>query len=75
MHDPGKCRGITVFNQILKLWERVLDARIRRRIEGDFGGGGGRTARIQEGERNSRMANRSYWRHWRSGTGCLPDTG
>ena len=22
-----------------------------------------------------RMANRSYRRHWRSGTGCLPDTG
>ena len=21
------------------------------------------------------MANRSYRRHWRSGTGCLPDTG
>ena len=30
--------------------ERVLEARIRRRVEGEFG----RTTRVQEGERNSR---------------------
>ena len=28
--------GITLLGQVLKLLERVLDARIRRRIEGDF---------------------------------------
>ena len=39
--------------QVLKLLERVLDARIRRTVEGDFGG---RTARVHEGERNSRWA-------------------
>ena len=37
VHDPGKYRGITLRNQVLKLVERVLDARIRRRVECDFG--------------------------------------
>ena len=37
VHDPGKYRGITLRSQVLKLVERVLDARIRRRVEGDFG--------------------------------------
>ena len=50
VHDPGKYRGITLISQVLKLLERVLDARIRRRVEGDFG----RRARVQEGERNRR---------------------
>ncbi len=29
--NPGKYRGITLLSQVLKLLERVLDARIRRR--------------------------------------------
>ena len=37
VHDPRKYRGITLLNQVLKLLERVLDAMIRRRVEGDFG--------------------------------------
>ena len=37
VQDPGKYRGITLLSQVLKLLERVLDARIRRRVEGDFG--------------------------------------
>ena len=37
VHDQGKYRGITLLSQVLKLLERVLDARIRRRVEGDFG--------------------------------------
>ncbi len=37
VHDPGKNRGITLLSQVLKLLERVLDARISRRVEGDFG--------------------------------------
>ena len=37
VHDPGKYRGIALLRQVLKLLERVLDARIRRRVEGDFG--------------------------------------
>ena len=37
VHDPGKYRGITLLSQVLKLLERVVDARIRRRVEGDFG--------------------------------------
>ena len=37
VHDPGKYRGITLLSQVLKLLERVLDARIRRRVEDDFG--------------------------------------
>ena len=37
VHDQGKYRGFTLLSQVLKLLERVLDARIRRRVEGDFG--------------------------------------
>ena len=37
VHDPGKYRGITLLSQVLKLLERVLDASIRKRVEGDFG--------------------------------------
>ena len=37
VHDPGRYRGIILLSQVLKLLERVLDARIRRRVEGDFG--------------------------------------
>ena len=37
VHDPGKYRGITLLSQLLKLLEMVLDARIRIRVEGDFG--------------------------------------
>ena len=37
VHDPGKYRGITLLSQVLKLLERVLDARIRIRVEVDFG--------------------------------------
>ena len=37
VHDPGKYRGITLLSQVLKLLATVLDARIRRRVEGDFG--------------------------------------
>ena len=51
VHNPGKYRGITLLSQVLKLLERVLDAMIRRRVEGDFGE---KTARVQEGEMNSR---------------------
>ena len=51
VNDPGKYSGITLLSQVLKLLERVLDARIRRIVEGEFGG---RPARFQEGERNSR---------------------
>ena len=37
VHDPEKYRGITLVSKILKLLERALYARIRRRVEGDFG--------------------------------------
>ena len=37
VHDPGKYRGITLLSQVQKLLERGLDARIRKRVEGDFG--------------------------------------
>ena len=36
VHAPGKYRGLTLLSQVLKLLERVFDARIRRRVEGDF---------------------------------------
>ena len=37
VRDPGKYRDTTLLNQVLKLLERILDARIRRSVEGDFG--------------------------------------
>ena len=37
VHDPGNYRGITLLSQVLKLLERVLDGRIRRGVECDFG--------------------------------------
>ena len=32
-----KYRSIILLSQVLKLLERVLDTRIRKRVEGDFG--------------------------------------
>ena len=37
VHNLRKYRGITQLSQELKLLERVLEARIMRRVEGDFG--------------------------------------
>ena len=37
VHDPGKYRGITLLSQFLKLLERVLDGRIRKKIECEIG--------------------------------------
>ena len=39
VHDPEKYRGITyiLLSQVLKMLESVLDAKIRRRVECDFG--------------------------------------
>ena len=37
VHDPGKYRGTTLLSRLLELLEMVLDAWIRRRVEGDFG--------------------------------------
>ena len=37
VHGPGKYRCITLLSQVLKLLERIFDARIRRRVDGDFG--------------------------------------
>ena len=51
MHDPGKYSGITLLSQVMKLLERVLDARSRRRVEGDFGE---EQQGFRKGERNSR---------------------
>ena len=67
VHDPGKYRGITLLSQVLKLPERVLDGRIGRRVECDFG----RTVRVQEEERNSRrdFHPETYGREYTGGTG------
>ena len=72
VHDPGKYSGITLLSQVLKLLERGLDARIGRRVEYDFGG---RPARFQEGERNSRRDVRpeTYGREETGGTGQCVD--
>ena len=36
VHEPGKCRGITLLSQVQQQSERVLDERIRRRVKCDF---------------------------------------
>ena len=48
VHDPGKYRGITLLSKVLKLLERVLDARIRRGVDGDFGENSKGTGRGEE---------------------------
>ena len=35
--DPGKYRGITVLSHIMKLLERILDKRLRERVERELG--------------------------------------
>ena len=63
VHDPGKYRGITLLSQVLKLLERFfLDARTRRRVEGDFG-------EEQQGERNSRREIYGREETWQYGSG------
>ena len=37
VHDPGKYRGITLLSQVLKLLERLLDGRIRKKVECETG--------------------------------------
>ena len=37
VHDPGKYRGISLLIQVLKLLERVLDGRIRKKMECEIG--------------------------------------
>ena len=39
MQDPGKYRGITLLSHIMKLLERILDGRIRKKIEQELGEG------------------------------------
>ena len=58
VHTPGKYRGITLLSQVLKLLERLLDARIRRRVQCDFG----RTARVQEGA--EQQTGCTSWDRW-----------
>ena len=36
-YNPGKYSGITLLSPVLKLLEMVLDAMIRRGVEGDIG--------------------------------------
>ena len=35
--DPGKYRGITLLSHIMKLLERILDKRLRERVEPELG--------------------------------------
>ena len=37
VQDPGKYRGITLLSHIIKLLERILDVRIRRKVEQELG--------------------------------------
>ena len=71
VHDPGKYRGITLLSQVLKLSESVLDARIRRRVEGDFGE---EQQAFGKGERNSRRDVRPET-DGRQETGCTGQYG
>ena len=51
VHDPGKYRGITLLSQVLKLLERVLDSRMRSRVECDFGENSNGSGRGEEQQR------------------------
>ena len=37
MQDPGKYLGITLLRHVMKLLERILDGRIRKRVEQELG--------------------------------------
>ena len=37
VQNPGKCRGITLLSHIMKLLERILDVRIRKKVEQELG--------------------------------------
>ena len=37
VQDPGKYRGITLLSHIMKLLERILDIRIRKKVEQELG--------------------------------------
>ena len=37
VYDPGKYRGITLLSHVFKLLERILDGRIRSRVESEIG--------------------------------------
>ena len=37
VQDPGKYRGITLLSHIMKLIERILDVRIRKKVEQELG--------------------------------------
>ena len=37
VQDPGKYRGITLLSHIMKLLERILDGKIRKRVEQELG--------------------------------------
>ena len=39
VQDPGKYRGITLLSHIMKLLERILDVRIRKKVEQKLGEG------------------------------------
>ena len=38
VQDPGKYQGITLLGHIMKLLERILDARIQKKVEQELGG-------------------------------------
>ena len=64
VHDPGKYMGITLLSQVLKLLERVLDAGIRIRVEGDFGEDKG-SGRGEEQQTGCTSRVRWWRRDWR----------
>ena len=36
-HDPGKYRGITLLSHIMQFLERIMDNRLRERVEHELG--------------------------------------
>ena len=65
VHNPGKYRGITLLSQVLKLLKRVLDARIRRRVECDFGENSKGSLRGEEQQTGCTSWDRWQRRYWR----------
>ena len=66
VHDPGNFKGIRLLSQVLKLLERVLDARIRRTVEGDFVWKNSKgSGRVEEQQTGCTSRYRWWKRDWR----------
>ena len=67
IHDPVRCRGITLLSRVMKLQERFLDQRIREWVEQEIGEEQ-QTFRKGRGVMDGMFTLRESW--WRRGWRC-----